>query len=226
MDQPDLEADQHRKALRGLARINFWSRSASILWKPLCELQRKTGRTLRVLDVATGGGDVVCRLARKARGADVPLEFAACDVSQVAVDHARDNARRAQVAVDFFVTNILNEPLPSGFDVVMCSLFLHHLTENQVVHFLEMSAKASPMILINDLLRSRGGLLLAQVGSRILSSSAVVHVDGPRSVEGAFTVEEVSKLAARAGLRNVKITKCWPRRFLLTGHKDRFDGEL
>ena len=221
MDQPDLEAHRHRQALRGLARINFWSRSSNILWKPLCELQRNTGRALRVLDIATGGGDVVCRLARMALRADVQLEFAGCDVSPVAVEHARANAQLADVKVDFFVADVLDEPLPSGFDVVMCSLFLHHLTEQQAVDLMkEMSAKAGSMILINDLLRSRTGLWLAQIGTRILSHSPIVHVDGPRSVEGAFNREEVRQLAARAGLVDMKITECWPRRYLLAWQKE------
>ena len=227
MDRPDLEVDRHRQALRGLARINFWSRSANILWNPLCELQRKTGRRLRVLDIATGGGDVVCRLARQSLRADVQLEFAGCDVSPVAVEHARANAQLADVKVDFFVADVLDEPLPSGFDVVMCSLFLHHLTEQQAVDLMkQMSAKAGNMILINDLLRSRTGLWLAQIGTRILSLSPIVHVDGPRSVEGAFNREEVRQLAARAGLVDMKITECWPRRFLLAWQKEGPHAEL
>ncbi len=220
MDQPDLEAIRHRQALRGLARINFWSQSASIFWRPLRELQRETGKTLRILDVASGGGDVLCRLARKAQRAAVPMEFCGCDKSSVAIEYARQEARCSRVNIDFFTADVLNRPLPSGFDVIICSLFLHHLTEEQATLLLKkMSDQAESMILINDLLRSRSGWLLAYVGTRFLSLSPVVHYDGPRSVEGAFNREEVRRLAERAGLMGATITKCWPQRFLLSWRK-------
>ena len=35
MDLPDLAPERHSKALRGLARINQWSGSAGLLWRPI-----------------------------------------------------------------------------------------------------------------------------------------------------------------------------------------------
>ena len=103
---------------------------------------------------------------RKAALADLPLKFFGCDMSSVAIQHARANARRAEVPVDFFEADVLQTALPAGFDVVMCSLFLHHLTEEQALNLIrDMSDKAGCMILISDLLRSRSGLLLAQIGT-------------------------------------------------------------
>jgi len=52
-------------------------------------------------------------------------------------------------------------------------------------------------------------------GVRCISHSDVVHVDGPRSVEGAFTPEEVQALAEAAGLHGCRVTPKWPFRFLL-----------
>ena len=65
MDQPDLRPARHVGALRGLARVNFWSGSAGILWRPLSALARRLGRPIRVLDAASGGGDVPLRLWRR-----------------------------------------------------------------------------------------------------------------------------------------------------------------
>jgi len=221
MDQPDLDADQHRRALRGLGRINFWSRSAGILWKPLRDFCREVGRPLRVLDVATGGGDVVCRLALTSRRANLPIQFAGCDVSSVAVDYAKQQAHRAGVEVDFFIADALNDALPAGFDIITSSLFLHHLTEDQAALLLgKMAERANSMILVNDLLRSSLGLVLAHVGTRLLTTSHIVHYDGPRSVKGAFTLGEIHELAARAGLEEVTVVKRWPQRFLLSWQKE------
>src|SRR5438309_1542594 len=87
MDQPGLEPKRHRQALHGLGRINWWSGSAGILWPPLAALARVSPHPLRVLDLATGGGDVPIRLWQKAQRAGLPLVIEGCDVSPVAVDH-------------------------------------------------------------------------------------------------------------------------------------------
>jgi 2-polyprenyl-3-methyl-5-hydroxy-6-metoxy-1,4-benzoquinol methylase len=218
MDQPGLAPDRHAGALRGLARINFWSRSAGILWPPLSQLARQLGsQSLRVLDLATGGGDVPIRLWRRARRAGLNFHIEGCDLSSVAVEHARAEAARQGADVPFFCCDVLRESLPSDYDAVVCSLFLHHLDEDEACELLRrMAGAAGRLVLVNDLARGWGNLLLVQVATHLLSRSSVVHTDGQRSVEGAFTPEEALALAARAGLNETTVVRRWPCRYLLT----------
>ncbi len=58
--------------------------------------------------------------------------------------------------------------------------------------------------------------MLTWLGTRLLSSSSIVHIDGPLSVGGAFQLDEVAQLAAAAGLVDAAITQFWPERFLLS----------
>lgn len=217
MDQADLDAGLHEQALRGLERINRWSRSAQLLWPALRSCAPATGgRPLRVLDLATGAGDVPLRLWRLSRRAGVPLEIEGCDRSARAVAHARRRATEARAGVRFFEWDALAGPLPGPYDVTTCSLFLHHLDEEAAVRLLRhMAAAAGLMVLVHDLRRSRGGMLFAYLGSRLLSASPVVHHDAPASVAAAFTCAEVRELARRAGLEGAEVQKRWPYRFLL-----------
>jgi 2-polyprenyl-3-methyl-5-hydroxy-6-metoxy-1,4-benzoquinol methylase len=218
IDQPDLDPRQHVHALRGLARINRFSASDRILWRPIADLARASpGRPLRVLDIATGGGDVPIRLWQRAQRAGLALELSGTDASATAVEHARQNAEQAGAAVKFFPLDVLREELPTGFDVLTTSLFLHHLEEPDALALLQkMGHAAGQMLLVNDLLRSRLGYLVAWSGTRLLTRSPVVHFDGPRSVEAAFTMAEARNLAERAGLSGVTLGWRWPWRFLLT----------
>lgn len=218
MDQPDLDRQRHIQALRALARINFLSASAGILWPELAALaQRMAPRVPRVLDVATGGGDVPIRLWRHARRAGLELRIEGCDISPVALEHARAAAARAAAPLRFFEHNALSGLPLEGYDAVFCSLFLHHLDEEQAVTFLRrMADSASQLVLVNDLERSRIGLLLAHVVGRLLTTCDVVHVDGPRSVEGAFTRAEARALAERAGLAGARVRWRWAFRWLLS----------
>jgi SAM-dependent methyltransferase len=218
MDQPDLDPGRHARALAGLARINFFSRSSGILFGPLRQLQQRLGAPhLRVLDVASGGGDVAVRLWRRAARAGLDWRIAGCDISPVAVALARAAALRARAPVHFFEHDVLTAPLRQGFDAVVSSLFLHHLDEPSAAGLLGAMARAGgSLVLVNDLDRSLHGLVLAHLAVRLLSSSPVVHVDGPRSVAAAFTPAEALALADRAGLHGARVRRRWPCRWLLS----------
>lgn len=216
MDQPGLDPRLHAEALRALERINWLSRSAGLLWPPLARAARAAApRPLRVLDVASGAGDVTARLWSRARRAGLALEMDGCDVSPTAVAYAAERARRRGAGARFFAHDALAGPLPAGYDAVVCSLFLHHLGEAEAEDLLRRMAAAARLVLVNDLERSPTGLLLAHVASRLLTASPVVHADGPRSVEAAFTVEEARRLAEAAGLNGAVVERRWPCRFLL-----------
>ncbi len=216
MDQPDLAPARHVGALRALARINWWSASAAILWTPLAGLAKRLGRPIRVLDVASGGGDVPLRLWRRARAAGLDIQIDGCDLSPVAVEYAQSNADACGANVRYFVQDVLQSPALPGYDAVTCSLFLHHLEEQHAASYLRWAgATAVHQVLVNDLIRSGIGLVLAHVVGRIITTSDVVHVDGPRSVEGAFTMREAVQLAEKAGLHEATVGWRWPFRYLL-----------
>ena len=60
------------------------------------------------------------------------------------------------------------------------------------------------------------GYGLAWAGCRVLTRNPLCRVDGPLSVEGAFSLPEVLDLAAQCQLQDATIRKQWPERFLMT----------
>ena len=175
MDRPDLDATKHRRALAGLARLNRLSGSVGIIWPSIAKLCAQLGRPISVLDLATGGGDIPLGLWQRTRRNGLQLEICGVDLSPRAVEIAQSRAEKAGAAVRFAVLQALTEELPSGFDIVMCSLFLHHLNREEAVTLLaKMATTARHMVLVNDLVRSRRGLILAHLAARLLTMSSVV----------------------------------------------------
>jgi 2-polyprenyl-3-methyl-5-hydroxy-6-metoxy-1,4-benzoquinol methylase len=216
MDRPDLAPVLHRQALHGLATLNFLSRSVGILWPRIFILARRLGRPVRVLDVATGGGDVPLGLWRHAQKAGVEVEITGIDISGCALDVARDRAERAGARMQFAPINVLADELPTDHDVVVCSLFLHHLDEPEARALLSrMAAAARRMVLVNDLVRGPGGLMLAAVASRLFTRSPVVWTDATRSVRAAFSQSELRELAGAAGMHPIRLRRHWFCRMLL-----------
>jgi 2-polyprenyl-3-methyl-5-hydroxy-6-metoxy-1,4-benzoquinol methylase len=216
MDDPQLNRDAHVDALRGLARIYCFSRTGAAVWPWIRREAGASAKPLRVLDIATGGGDLPIDLARRARREGLAVEVAGCDCSSRAIAFARLRAYRARTDVRFFTFDTRAQPLPAGYHVITTGLFLHHLSDAEAVSLLrDMAEVTARAVLVDDLRRSRRGLWLARLATRALSRSPVVHVDGPRSVRAAFTSGELSRLAAQAGLTGAEIVPHWPERHLL-----------
>ncbi len=217
MDHPALSAAEHVAALRGLSRLNFAGNNPGLIWSVLKDLSGKSGDTMRVLDIATGGGDVPLALAKRAHKAGLRMEFAGCDISPLAIDYARSRAAAAGARVEYFEHNVLDQPLPAGYDACICSLFLHHLSWEQAVGLLRRMADASGrLIVVSDLNRTPASMLMTLAASYLLTRSKVVHVDGPRSVQAAFNLQEATQLAHAAGLTDFHLRAAFPCRFLLT----------
>jgi 2-polyprenyl-3-methyl-5-hydroxy-6-metoxy-1,4-benzoquinol methylase len=223
MDQPGLDERTHRKALAGIQRVNDISRIGYVLWRAIDRvIMERHLESVRVLDIACGGGDLAICLAGHALRRNVDFSADGCDINRTAVAHAKAQAVAANADnVHFFESDALSESFDKSsrgqYDIVMCSLFLHHLEENQAVKILrKMATSVRHAVIIDDLRRTRLGYGLAWIGCRLLTRSPMVHVDGPLSVQGAFTVEEARSLAERAGMQNARIVKHWPQRFLMT----------
>lgn len=219
MDDPALAADAHHAALAGLSRANSLSLAHRTLWRPLAaRMRRDPSRRWRLLDVATGAGDVPLALARRARAAGFDLDVSGCDLSETAIDHATRRAKAAGLPATFFRRDLLAEGVPPGYDFVTCSLFLHHLDASDAVRLLRsIGESAGVLALVSDLRRTRAGYALAFAVTRLLTRSRIVHVDGPLSVRAAFTIDEARTLATDAGLApRTRITPVWPQRFLMT----------
>ena len=218
MDQPGLSSERHRGALRGLARINFWSGSARILWPGLRDLAREVApRPLRVLDLATGGGDVPLRLWRWARRANVPLLLEGCDVSPVAIEHARAAALGAGADVRFFVHDALHGPPLSGYDAVTCSLFLRPPRRRRGLRTVATDAGDDGPAGANQRPEPNSDGIPARPHGYANSHALRCGPHGRAAFgQGGVHSEEARQLAERAGLPGAVVGRRWPCRWLLT----------
>ena len=222
MDQPDLDVRRHVLALDALGRANAVSRTAAAVWPSIREaaLDQAPG-PLRVLDIASGGGHLLMSLARRAARERMDVVWLGWDLSPVAIDYARTLAsRRGVKGVRYERADALHDPMPAGIDVVLCTLFLHHLTESDAVALLQrMREAARRAVVVSDLRRTRLGAAFTWAGCRLLSRSEVFRVDGMRSVAAAFSTGEARSLAAAAGFGGAQVFQVWPQRWLLTWRK-------
>jgi ubiquinone/menaquinone biosynthesis C-methylase UbiE len=92
----------------------------------------------------------------------------------------------------------------SVFDLVSCSLFLHHLSPEEAVQFARESLRVCRVaVLVNDLVRHPLHLALAYAGVPIYRSR-ITRNDAPASVKQAYTIDEMTEFFRRGGAAQVE----------------------
>lgn len=227
MDQPGIEESRHLAALAGLRRLNQVSQISSLLFAQIKHriarhrMVYRNDRPLRVLDVASGSGDLPIDWLLRAKRRNLSLQVTALDRSDVALEAASKAAHEAGVELGTVQRDCLQSGLPVGFDVVTCSLFMHHLDPPDVSNLVhEMWRAASQSIVICDLERSRANLALVAASSRLLSRSDIVHHDAAASVRAAYTRGEFAVLLHHALGYSVRVKSMFPCRFLAVVEQD------
>ena len=106
-----------------------------------------------------------------------------------------------------------------AFDVVMASLFFHHLKWDECVRVLrEMWRVSRTRVIVNDLHRHRVAYASIRVLSGLLSKSIMVKNDGPVSVRRAFKPRELLNIAREAGVPG-RVHRSFPYRIVFVADK-------
>ena len=220
MDDPNIEPELHHHALNALARLNRVSRSDAILWGPIVAYSKSVGdRPVRILDIATGAGDIPIQLWKRAQKSGIGIHIEACDRSPQAIQFAEAKRRRVGAGITFYTADIIADGISEEYDIITNSLFMHHIDLSLSARLLSNLREKASMIIVSDLERSPLGMLLARFACNVFSRSPVVQYDGPRSVAAAYTIPEFQRLASSVGMEGAQFTRHWPMRFRMVWRK-------
>jgi len=222
MDRPGNEPTLLRADLRVLEDVNRCLGGYRI---PLLYLRKLSGslrsaKTLTILDLATGAADVPRAIATWARSQRIDIAITAVDANPEILRIARENtADWPEISIE--QQDLLALPYPAAsFDVVLCSLALHHFSESDAVAILRrIHDIARGGWIINDLRRNRIAIGLSKLMARTIITNPIARFDAPASCERAFTIAEWRAMATRAGLSRFTIRRHRFFRMALAGRK-------
>ncbi len=224
MDEPGQDHHQLAVSLADLRRVNRYLGGTRVALHHLSELvERHPQARYRILDVATGSGDIPLRIAAWAREEDLDVDIVATDNHETTLEMAREHLA-GERSVRARIADAKRLPFADDeFDVALISTAFHHFDEERdCVRVLRELHRVSRIgFIVNDLARSRAAL----AGARLLAATVwrrhpVTRHDGPLSIRRAFTPAELRALAARAGFANARVYAHFPFRVALVVEKE------
>lgn len=217
MDDEEVDFETFRACLADLAKVN----RATFAYRPtLAFLDRihdqglwPQDRPAVILDVGSGYGDALRLVGRWARRQGLDVRLQGLDRNPFA---ARSAERvRGSDGIQWITEDLFDHL--GGADIVLSSLFTHHLDDASLVRFLEwQEVNARVGWFVNDLLRHPFSWFGLSLLARLMRWHRFVIHDGPVSIRRAFRPGDWARLLAEAGVREARIEPWFPFRLCVS----------
>jgi ubiquinone/menaquinone biosynthesis C-methylase UbiE len=173
-----------------------------------------------ILDLGSGGAGLPLTLVRWARRVRLPLRVLAVDWSRRNLAIAKRWVRPAP-EIQLVQADARNLPFdPGQVDYVISSLFLHHLSPEDLSWVLDEAFRmARVAVIMSDLVRGWLPYLAFKLVQPIFARNYLTRHDGALSVRRAYTPGELDRLALRAGLLDARVYTHFPWRMTLVAQK-------
>jgi hypothetical protein len=198
----DCSYEEFRDCLRSLEKVNRWLLGYRPTLNWLERLPRSLREPMHIVDVGSGGGDLLRQIAGWARKRGTAVQLMGIDLNPYAARAAAEFTPK-EIPVTWVTGDARLHQPENKIDIVVSSLTAHHLEDEEVVALLKwMEATAQVGWFINDLERAEWSYRLFQWGRW----HPMVRHDGPVSFQRAFRREDWVRLLAAAEIPGDVVT--------------------
>jgi len=207
MDREQPVSAELERDLERIRQLNRWFGSYRLVLGFIRDWIKPADK-LRVVDLATGSGDIPRLIVDYARKINAKVEIDALDRQPATLEIAR----RLSVdypEISFCEANILEWNPVETYDITLCTLALHHFSNEDAARVLSRSRHVSNGFdLVSDLRRSFSLVAGIYLLTTLIFREPMTRHDARLSAVRAFSFSEMHDLALRAGWRN-----CGHKRF-------------
>lgn len=222
MDDFSSEGEVINQTLRELENVNLYLGGNNISINSIQRITSKDKSQLySIADLGCGGGYTLMHIAKWAKKHDTKVDLTGIDANTNIINFAQNNT------VDFNNIDYLSEDIFSTsfqtkkFDIIHCSLFTHHFTDEELIELLKTWKKqAKKAIIINDLHRHTISYYFTKWIIGTLSNSEMVKYDSVVSIKRSFKRKELLSILNSAGIINFKLSWKWAFRWKLIIYTD------
>ena len=216
MDDFSLHGEELRDALDKIAAINQLLGGNRLTLNGVKELLAKldSTKTIIIADVGCGNGDMLRMLAGYGKKNGLSLNLIGIDANAFTVSHAKALSGKYP-NINYECVDIFGPEFSHlKYDIVLCTLTLHHFKDNEIIYIIATFNKnASTGIIINDLHRSKLAYRLFGFICRIFSLNRMSREDGLVSILRGFRKSELEAFSKKLDLKNYSIRWKWAFRY-------------
>jgi 2-polyprenyl-3-methyl-5-hydroxy-6-metoxy-1,4-benzoquinol methylase len=201
MDREQPVSAELDRDLERLRQLNRWFGSYRLV-SGFIDRFIKPGNKLRVVDLATGSGDIPRLIVDHARNIRATVEVDAIDRQPATLEIAR-RLSADYPEISYRQANILDWDPIQPYDVTLCTLALHHFSNDNAVRLLRRCREISKgLVVVSDLRRSPSLIAGVYVLTALIFREPMTRYDARLSAHRAFSLSEMHDLAIHAGWKN------------------------
>lgn len=198
MDRPQPVSAELERDLERIRQLNRWFGSYRLVLGFIRRWIRPADK-LRVVDLATGSGDIPRLIVDYARRISANVEIDALDWQPATLEIAK----RLSVnypEISYRETNVLEWSSIETYDITLCTLAVHHFSNEDAVRLLRRCREVSRgFVLVSDLRRSFSLVAGVYLLTALIFREPMTRHDARLSVARAFSFSEMRELAEKAG---------------------------
>jgi 2-polyprenyl-3-methyl-5-hydroxy-6-metoxy-1,4-benzoquinol methylase len=221
MDDFTMEGVLFRDTLDKLEIINRFLGGNSVTINGLKKLLKNQpkNKTITIVDLGCGNGDILRDISKFGRKNNYSFKLIGIDANLAATEYAKELSKEYS-ELSFKTMDILSEDFKKqSYDVVLCTLFLHHFKNEELISFLKTTTdKATIGVVVNDLHRHKLAYYLFKLIGFFIKNK-MVRQDGLTSVLRAFKREDLENIAKEIKV-HFSIQWKWAFRYLWILKKD------
>lgn len=216
MDDFSLQGEELRSALDQIARINQLLGGNKLTLNGIKKLLKNTDNSSAVViaDIGCGNGDMLRMLAKYGRKNNITFKLIGIDANAFTIHHAKVLSNNFK-NIEYLCVDIFNEEFKAiHYDIVLCTLTLHHFTNEEIINIITIFNKnATRGIVVNDLHRSKLAYRLFELICFIFNLNSMSRKDGLVSILRGFKKRELEAFSKKLNFKNYTINWKWAFRY-------------
>ncbi len=206
LDNLSLYGETLHKALSSLEWINRWFGNHRSVIKPILRIYKKEKRTLSIVDLGCGGGDLVLAVAKALQKNHFQFIITGIDGNSNTLKYAQ-NKCAAFTNIKFIQADILSDAFKNEpCDILISSHFMYHFTEDGLIHFIRSNVPGiSTAVIFSELKRKRFVMILYKLCSFLLPISKLAKQDGLLAIKRSFTKKEWVSILTKTNITSYRL---------------------
>ena len=221
MDDFTMKGVLFRDTLDKLEIINRLLGGNKVTIKGLKELlkNKSKNKIITIVDLGCGHGDILRDIAKFGRKNNYTFRLIGIDANIAAIAYAKElsceYSELSFKAIDIFSEDFKKQ----SYDIVLCTLFLHHFKNNELISFLKMTIERATIgVVVNDLHRHKLAYYLFKLIGFFIKNK-MIREDGLTSILRAFKKKDLENISKQIKVY-FSIQWKWAFRYLWILKKD------